>query len=240
MEAAQGWLVEEMGLPVKPGALEEEAYAMGFSFVAGMDEVGRGPLAGPVVAAAVVLPRGISHPGIKDSKLLTAKEREVLAPWIKTEAVAWAVGEASVEEIDQLNILQASLLAMGRAFKQLEPLPDYLLIDGTHKVPRPFLQIERSRSFPCQRTIKKGDRLCLSISAASIVAKVARDQMMGEYGKLYPEYGFARHKGYSCAFHLEALSRHGPSPIHRKSFRRVREHVVDHGVVSPLFPKAFP
>lgn len=203
------------------GALEEEGYGRGFKYVAGLDEVGRGPWAGPVVAAAVVLPRGVSHPGIKDSKLLTARKREALAPWIKENAVAWGLGIVSVEEIDKINILQASLLAMSLALREIRPLPDYLLIDGNHKIPVEFLS--DPHALPFQRAIKKGDRLSVSIAAASIVAKVARDRIMVEYDRLYPEYGFGQHKGYGCAMHLAALSRYGPSPIHRRSFRPVRE-----------------
>ncbi len=219
---------------------EEEAYARGYQSVAGLDEVGRGPWAGPVVAAAVVLPRGIRDPEIKDSKLLTAKKREELATRIKESAVAWGLGIVGPEEIDRINILNASLLAMSIAFKQLRPLPDYLLIDGNHKIPLDFLMAETedrgskiedrssilhplSSMRPHQRAIKKGDQLSISISAASIVAKVARDQMMMEFDRLYPEYGFARHKGYGSATHLAALQRCGPSPIHRRSFRPVRE-----------------
>ena len=228
------------------GALEEEGYGRGFKCVAGLDEVGRGPWAGPVVAAAVVLPRGVSHPGIKDSKLLSARKREALAPWIKENAVAWGLGIVSVEEIDKINILQASLLAMSLAFSQLRPVPDCLLIDGPHKIPLDFLRrvqkvqdvqndlngFERFEQMPFQRAIKKGDRLSVSIAAASIVAKVARDRMMVEYDRLYPEYGFGQHKGYGCATHLAALSRYGPSPIHRRSFRPVREWLA--GSPGPL------
>ncbi|MEK6613678.1 MAG: ribonuclease HII, partial [Candidatus Binatota bacterium] len=122
------------------GALEEEGYGRGFKYVAGLDEVGRGPWAGPVVAAAVVLPRGVSHPGIKDSKLLSARKREALAPWIKENAVAWGLGIVSVEEIDKINILQASLLAMSLALREIRPLPDYLLIDGPHEIPVEYLR----------------------------------------------------------------------------------------------------
>lgn len=219
--------------------LEEEGYGQGFTCIAGLDEVGRGPWAGPVVAAAVALPRGLIHPGIKDSKLLTARKREALAPWIKENALAWGLGVVSSEEIDKINILQASLLAMAIAFKQLRPPPDCLLIDGSHKIPLAFLETDRQATgkeagllpdasclmpaFPFQRAITKGDQLSISIAAASIVAKVARDQMMADLDRLYPEYGFARHKGYGSPSHLAALSRYGPSPVHRRSFRPVRE-----------------
>ena len=219
---------ELSSLSLAMGRLEEEGYGQGFTRIAGLDEVGRGPWAGPVVAAAVVLPRGLIHPDVKDSKLLTARKREALAPWIKENALAWGLGVVSSEEIDKINILQASLLAMAIAFKQLRPPPDCLLIDGSHKIPLEFFQDEGGRmksedALPSQRAIEKGDRRSISIAAASIVAKVARDQMMRDLDRLYPEYGFARHKGYGSPSHLAALSRYGPSPIHRRSFRPVRE-----------------
>lgn len=232
------------------GGLEEEGYASGFARIAGLDEVGRGPLAGPVVAAAVVFPRGVSHSEIKDSKLLTPHKRERLAPWIREHAAAWAVGVVGPGEIDRINILNASLLAMAYAIKQLEPMPDYLLIDGSHQIPLEFL-VEGNRheaqpradqppaetvltphAFPHQRAIIRGDQLCLSIAAASILAKVARDRMMADYDEIYPQYGFAQHKGYGSPSHLAALRDHGPSPIHRRSFRPVRELAVSREAVS--------
>lgn len=206
------------------GAIEEEGYGRGFSCIAGLDEAGRGPLAGPVVAAAVVLPRGFSDPDIKDSKLLTANRRETLARVIQSKAESWGLGVVEVDEIDRINILKASLLAMAKAFAALRTRPDYLLIDGNQKIP-PQLFHNANRPAgapPQQKTIVKGDRLCLSIAAASILAKVARDEMMIELDKSYPEYGFAGHKGYGSAAHLEALRRFGPSPIHRRSFKPVR------------------
>lgn len=227
-----------LGLNVQPGEMEEEGYSRGFQCVVGLDEVGRGPLAGPVMAAAVIFPRGLVHPEIKDSKLLTARKREVLAFWIKEKALAWGVGSAQPEEIDRINILQASLLAMARALRQLDMAPDYLLIDGIHEIPQSLLvdSLIRDSShgnsknentikdIPCQRTVKHGDRLCHSIAAASILAKVDRDRLMTDtYDLRYPEYGFAGHKGYGSAAHLSAIRRYGPSPIHRKSFRPVRE-----------------
>ncbi|MCZ6625229.1 MAG: ribonuclease HII [Deltaproteobacteria bacterium] len=267
MKESQMWLSGEMGGTVQPGEIEEEGYSAGFKCIAGLDEVGRGPLAGPVVAAAVILPREflVSSSGlrvdsrvktpdpeleIKDSKLLTFKEREALAPWIKEKALAWGLGMVASKEIDRMNILKASLLAMAHAFRQLQPAPDYLLIDGPYEIPLTFFKAGGGRKipstpclaahiFPHQRAIKKGDRLCLSIAAASIVAKVARDQMMIEYDKLYPKYGFAQHKGYGSPLHLAALRRYGPSPIHRRSFRPVRELLApacDVGPV-PLFPE---
>jgi ribonuclease HII len=220
-----------------PSGFEEEAYARGFRCVGGIDEAGRGPWAGPVVAAAVVLPRGLSDPEIKDSKLLTAAKREEAAARIKERAIAWGLGIVEVEEIDRINILKASLLAMAHAYQQLRPMPDCLLIDGPHSIPVKFLRrvqevqdiqndlngLKRFKPLPVQRAIVKGDRLSISIAAASILAKVARDRIMEDYDRLYPEYGFAKHKGYSSAEHLAALRRLGPAPIHRKSFRPVRE-----------------
>ena len=235
---------------VRPGDLEEEGFSLGFKSVAGLDEVGRGPLAGPVMAAAVIFPRGFVHPDIKDSKLLSQKKREALAPLIKEVALAWGVGSAEPEEIDRINILQASLLAMARALRQMELEPDYLLIDGIHTIPPSFLVRSvagdsdyqqanngpqnckytsnrvATNSIPRQKTVKHGDRLCLSIAAASILAKVTRDEVMADYGLRYPEYGFAGHKGYGCASHLQAIHRYGPSPIHRRSFRPVRETIA--------------
>jgi ribonuclease HII len=207
------------------GAIEEDGYSRGFTCIAGLDEVGRGPLAGPVVAAAVVLPRGFSHNGIKDSKLLTAKQRESLAPVIRAQAQSWGIGVVEVEEIDRINILKATLLAMAKAFAALRPPPDFLLIDGNQQIPGEMLGIwnRTTGTPPQQKTIVKGDRLCLSIAAASILAKVARDEMMIELDAHYPQYGFAGHKGYGSAAHLEALRRFGPSPVHRRSFKPVRE-----------------
>lgn len=211
--------------PLPFGAIEEAGYARGFKCVAGLDEVGRGPLAGPVVAVAVVLPRGFSHDGIKDSKLLTPRQREQLAPMIKSHADSWGLGVVEVDEIDEINILKASLLAMAKALDSLGSMPDFILIDGNQPIPLELFNAGAgcAGSPPRQKTIVKGDRLCLSIAAASIVAKVARDDMMIELDKRYPEYGFAAHKGYGSAAHLEALRRYGPSPIHRRSFKPVRE-----------------
>lgn len=244
MKGSQSWLSAEMASPVRPGELEEEGYGRGFQCVAGLDEVGRGPLAGPVVAAAVVLLRGVAHPRITDSKLLAPKEREVLSSWIQENALSWGLGVVGHEEIDRLNILQASLLAMAQAVQQLDPAPDYLLIDGSHKIPVEFFQrvqtglsalngFKRFEQMPFQKSIRKGDRICLSIAAASIVAKVARDRMMTEFDKLYPEYGFGKHKGYTSRSHLAALGRHGPSPIHRASFKPVRDCLAQAGAAVP-------
>jgi ribonuclease HII len=218
-------------------AYEEESYARGFKSIAGIDEVGRGPLAGPVIAAAVILPRRYSHPEIKDSKLLTAKQREKLSVVIREDAACWAVGVADVEEIDRLNILQASLLAMVKAVAALKSKADCILIDGNQTIPLPLFRIGKfltGRKL-YQKTIIKGDQSCLSIAAASIIAKVARDKMMVALDKQYPEYGFAAHKGYSCAAHFDALKRFGPSPVHRQSFKPVRDVTIDPKNFGPLF-----
>jgi ribonuclease HII len=223
MDRHQFTLSKDFDRPVRQGAIERQSYSRGFKYVAGIDEVGRGPLAGPVVAAALVLPRGFKHSDIKDSKLLTSEQRERLLPTIREAALCWGIGVVEVEEIDRINILEASLLAMGKAFRTLRPVPDCLLIDGNQKIPAEFFQTNTVlKQLPFQRTIIKGDQLCVSIAAASILAKVARDAMMVEADKSYPEYGFAHHKGYSCIPHMEALRRFGPSPIHRRSFKAVR------------------
>ncbi len=228
MDDGQMSLKLEPPKPWRFHAYEEEGYGRGFTRIAGLDEVGRGPLAGPVVAAAVVLPRGFSHAEIKDSKLLSPKQRERLAPLIREEAQSWGLGVVEVDEIDRRNILQASLLAMVKALAELESEPDYLLIDGVRPLPSNLFH-ETRRLFAaslCQRTIVKGDRFCLSIAAASIVAKVARDAIMVELDRQYPGYGLAAHKGYGCPAHLDALRRLGPSPIHRQSFKPVRDATV--------------
>jgi ribonuclease HII len=180
--------------------------------VCGVDEAGRGPLAGPVVAAAVILEDPPLIQGLADSKKLTAKRRDALALEIKARAVCWAVASASVEEIDTLNILQASLLAMRRAVEGLGIQPAAILVDGlyTPKVAMPA------------RAIVQGDASVPAISAASILAKVARDELLLELHAAYPEYGFNRHKGYGTALHMEALLRLGPTPEHRRSFAPVR------------------
>ncbi len=180
--------------------------------VAGVDEVGRGPLAGPVLAVAVILaPTKIE--GLRDSKKLSEKKRIILSQQIKNEALAWAYGVATVKEIDKLNILQASLLAMKRAVERLPIVPNEVLFDGNKG---PTLTIP-------SKTIVGGDDLIAEISAASIVAKVIRDYLMNIFDKHYPQYGFAKHKGYGTKAHLEALAQHGVCPIHRLSFAPVRE-----------------
>lgn len=179
--------------------------------IAGVDEAGRGPLAGPVVAAAVVLDPAWRVKGLRDSKELTPAAREELAVEIRTRAVAWAVGASNVAEIDALNILQASLLAMRRAVEALAIPPDVVWIDGLHCPPL---------AYPA-RAIVDGDRSVASIAAASILAKTARDALLIELDRSYPAYGFARHKGYSTREHLAALAAHGPCPAHRRFFAHV-------------------
>jgi ribonuclease HII len=238
MSQSQIALMDEYSGPVAVGALEEETFCRGFKRVAGLDEVGRGPLAGPVVAAAVVFPRGFCHPDIKDSKLLTAAQRQELVSIIKQSSVGWGIGIVDVEEIDRRNILNASLLAMVAALKAVRPRPDYVLIDGNQLIPGELFQAKRIslKGAPQQRTVIRGDRLCFSIAAASILAKVARDRIMLKLDKRHPEYGFAHHKGYSSAEHLQALRRFGPSPVHRRSFKPVRDLCSDSSEQTlPLF-----
>ncbi len=187
---------------------EDAARSRGFSLICGIDEAGRGPLAGPVYAAAVILPQDCDLPGLNDSKKLSEKKREALFPKIKEQAIAWAVASASVEEIDSLNILQATFLAMRRALEALDPPADYALVDGNRTPPL---------SVPAQ-TIIGGDGLSPSIAAASILAKVSRDHYMETLDRLYPEYQFIKHKGYGTALHRELILKNGPSPVHRKSF----------------------
>ena len=194
---------------------ESLARRQGFRVVAGLDEAGRGPLAGPVVAAAVVLPENLLIPGVNDSKKLSASRRSALYDRIMDEAVSVGVGICDSSTVDRINILQATLRAMEAAVNDLNLSPDCLLIDG----------ISKTTLNVYQKTIKKGDSLSLSIAAASIIAKVTRDRMMEEYEREYPGYGFAGHKGYGSASHLAAIAAMGPTPIHRLTFRGVREYV---------------
>ncbi|MFZ5506761.1 MAG: ribonuclease HII [Pseudomonadota bacterium] len=189
--------------------------------IAGVDEAGRGPLCGPVYAAAVILDPARPIDGLNDSKKLSEKKREALAPLIRERALAWAVGIATVEEIDRLNILHATMLAMRRAVEGLAMPPDQVLIDG-NRVP-PGLTVPA-------RAIVGGDASEAAISAASILAKTGRDQEMMALAALYPHYGIAKHKGYPTAEHLAALRLHGPSPIHRRSFAPVAQSALDFGV----------
>lgn len=187
---------------------EEDVRRKGITLIAGIDEAGRGPLAGPVVASAVILPSDVLIRGVNDSKKLTAAKREQLYEEITEKAVSWSVGVSTVEEIDALNILRASLLAMNRAVAGLNPQPEYLLVDAV-EIPNVKMP---------QLPIIKGDGLSISIAAASIIAKVTRDRMMDEYDVDMPFYGFARHKGYGTGDHIKALMEHGPSPLHRTTF----------------------
>lgn len=188
--------------------------ARGFLFVAGIDEAGRGPLAGPVVAAAVILPESYALDGLDDSKKLSAPRREKLfAAITKDTRITWAIGTADVEEIDRLNILRATHLAMARAVEALPQKPHHALVDG---LPVKGLPVPHT-------ALVGGDALSLSIAAASIIAKVTRDRRMVDLDGQYPQYGFARHKGYGVREHLEALQSHGPCPIHRRSFAPVAQ-----------------
>jgi ribonuclease HII len=201
-------------------SFEEAQRSRGFEAVAGVDEVGRGPLAGPVVAAAVILPPGFFHPAIKDSKSLSSKQREHAAAIIRKGAIGVALGIVAVEDIDRINILNATFVAMVQACAGLKPPADCILIDGNKRI-RPELLgtlASETGSPPRQKVIIKGDQFCLSVSAASIIAKVTRDALMHELDQIYPQYGFAVHKGYGSAAHLEALRRFGPCPVHRRSF----------------------
>jgi len=197
--------------PVDPLFYESLAEKDGYALIAGVDEVGRGPLAGPVVAAAVIIPKGIILSGVKDSKKMTVKAREKACYVINKYSIAIGIGVVSHRAIDEFNILNASLEAMKRALLSLDPAPEYALIDGIHKIP----------VIIPQKCIKKGDQLSHSISAASIIAKVYRDRVMCSYHLSYPEYGFNKNKGYGTASHLAALRQYGPCPIHRLTFRGV-------------------
>jgi ribonuclease HII len=196
-------------------SFEKKAFQKGFSKIAGIDEAGRGPLAGPVVSAAVILPNSFQIPGVFDSKKLTPKRRSYLYEKIYDTAVSIGIGIVDPLEIDRINILQASLTAMAAAVENLAPRPDCLLIDGTFSI---------SSSLP-QKAIPKGDTLSISIAAASIVAKVTRDRLMDRYHQDYPQFGFSKHKGYPTKAHKEAIRRFGCCPIHRKSFKGVKEYL---------------
>ena len=210
--------------------LERELRARGFHAVAGVDEVGRGALFGPVVAAAVILSPGRPVRGLNDSKLLAPERREVLAGRIRERAVAWAVAAVDAATIDCINIYQASRLAMRLAVNRLNPPPDFLLVDAVSiDLPLP------------QRSLIKGDARCHAIAAASIVAKVYRDACMRVWDEVFPEYGLAAHKGYSTPEHCEALETHGPTPLHRLSFEPVRAHCrfpIDYNPQMQLFDTA--
>ena len=190
--------------------LEQEMLDAGYVSVCGVDEAGRGPLCGPVVAAACILPMGLVLDGLNDSKKLTPKKRDKLFDVIRESAISFCIAEASVEEINELNILEATLLAMRRAIAGLSVPADFALIDGN---------VDRDFPIPA-RAVIKGDATSPSIAAASILAKVTRDRMCEELDRAYPQYGIAKHKGYGTKVHMDALRQYGPAPIHRKQFIR--------------------
>jgi len=198
---------------------EEKLYKKGYKLVAGIDEVGRGPLAGPVVAAAVVFAQNakigdLVKMGVRDSKLLTSKKRDYLYEKIIESCHDWSVSVVSVEIIDNINILQASLLAMRKAVESLKTMPDFLLIDGKFTID----------DFPVsQLAVPRADQNIFSVSAASVIAKVTRDRLLVELDEKYPDYGFAKHKGYGTKQHIEAIKKNGPCVIHRKSFSPIDE-----------------
>jgi len=193
-------------------SFERDARKTGYKFIAGIDEAGRGPLAGPVISAAVILPFNFPDPGITDSKKLSPKKRKKFFPIIMENAVAVSLGRSDHDEIDRINILAASLKSMERAVSGLALIPDYLLIDGKFTI---------NSNIP-QKAVIKGDSKSISIAAASIIAKVTRDAIMKEFHLSYPEYGFDRHKGYPTKAHRKALLKFGPCPLHRKSFKGIK------------------
>lgn len=197
--------------PVDPFYHETRARESGYSLIAGVDEAGRGPLAGPVVAAAVIIPEGVRFSGVKDSKKMTARARLERFHMIRSGALTFGIGVASVSYIEKFNILNASLEAMLRAVRVLDPQPEIILVDGIHAVPIPIRQ----------QCLKKGDQISQSISAASVLAKVYRDWIMASYHNMYPDYGFDKNKGYGTRQHLAALEAHGPCPVHRLTFKPV-------------------
>ena len=208
------------------------ARGSGLLLIGGVDEAGRGPLAGPVVAAVVVLQDSQRLPGVRDSKKLSAGRRTQLAIEIRQSACEWAIGLATVAEIDRLNILGATMLAMYRAVDGLRTMPDHLRIDGNQQPAVP------QRCASVVETLIGGDDICPAIGAASILAKVARDDLMRELHLTYPEYGFNQHMGYPTALHREALLTYGPTPQHRLSFRPVREAAEYFRKHGPRFPEA--
>lgn len=195
------------------GEIEKRLRADGFERVAGADEAGRGPLAGPVVAAAVILPSGWEDPGVDDSKRLSAKRREVLSALLRESDVVWAIAMVEPEEIDRINIHHASLLAMRRAVVQLAAQPDFLLVDG---------RFTTNLDLP-QKAVVGGDAACRCIAAASILAKVERDNLMMRMHQQWPQYNFASNKGYPTPEHKRALEKHGPCPVHRRSYGTVAQ-----------------
>jgi ribonuclease HII len=202
--------------PVCGFKLENAARKLGMARIAGLDEVGRGPMFGPVVAAAVVLPPRCRLKGLTDSKQLTEKQRNDFDVIIRAEAEAWAIAAVDVETIDRINIRNASLLAMRLAIQQIAPAPDYLLIDGLDTI-----------DWPCpQQPVVQGDSTSYSIAAASVLAKVHRDRLLVEFDEVFPGYGLARHKGYCSREHMAALARLGPTPQHRKSYQPVAQRML--------------
>lgn len=206
-------------------SIEEKLWVQGYKFIAGVDEAGRGPLAGPVVSAAVILEPRIQNieyriQNLDDSKKLSTKKRELLFDEIEKKAVEIGIGIASCKEIEEMNILQATLLSMRRAVKNLNKKPDYIIVDGKH-LPFIFTTIP-------QNAIVKGDSCSPSIAAASIIAKVTRDRLMKEFALKYPQYKFEKHKGYPTKEHLHILKEFGPCPIHRRSFKPVKRFVLDY------------
>lgn len=210
--------------PISAWHFEQRARDRGFSRIAGVDEAGRGPLAGPVVAAAVVLPWDMELPQVCDSKLLGPRQRQACADTIFGVALAVGIGVVEATEIDRINILAASLKAMSLAVKQIDPLPDFLLVDGPWPVPIHLPQ----------QPIRGGDGLSVSVAAASIVAKVHRDEIMASHHQQYPHYNFAQNKGYATRGHLKSLADFGPCPIHRLSFRGVRQRAALQETSAPL------
>ncbi len=205
------------GTPVCGWKLENAARKSGALRIAGVDEVGRGPMFGPVVAAAVIFPKGCCPQGLNDSKKLSEKKRNELDVEIRANAVAWAIASVDVDTIDRINIRQASLLAMKLAVSQLALTPDYLLIDGVDAI-----------DFPCpQQAVIQGDGTSFSIAAASVLAKVYRDRLLVELDGQFPGYGLASHKGYCCPAHMAALARLGPTPLHRKNWSPVAQILLD-------------
>jgi len=206
-----------MGTPVCGWKLERAAQKLGFLRIAGCDEVGRGPMFGPVVAAAVILPTGCRLRGLNDSKQVAEKKRNELDVEIRAKALAWAIAAIDAETIDRINIRKASLLAMRMAVEQLALAPDYLLIDGCDTI-----------EWNCpQQSVVQGDATSFSIAAASVLAKVYRDRMLVELDAVYPGYGLARHKGYCSREHLAALDRLGPTPLHRRNWSPVAQMMLD-------------
>jgi ribonuclease HII len=206
---------------------ENRARRTGLTRIAGVDEAGRGPLAGPVVSAAVMLPFSFPVSGVTDSKKLTPKKRLALYHQIYEHADAIGIGIVDSGEIDRTNILKASLLSMAMAVENLSPLPEHVLIDGIFSLPLSL----------SQEAIPKGDALSISIGAASIIAKVTRDSLMERYHEVYPDFGFAVHKGYPTPFHKEAIRRYGCTPIHRKHFKGVKEWATDGQFLSDIWEK---